>query len=354
MKKKVLFVLIALCTAFVFTSCGNSDNVADSEQSTQLTTVRVGYNPGIGNILGFIALDSGIAYAEGLELEFVPFTATTDALNALQANMIDVAVSFGTAGPLTFITQGANFTIFGGFLSGGMPIFAPPGFHYTGPESFVGLDVATGRMLTPDIVWRVAMHNAGYDLDNDVNILEMRSAGDVLAAVAAGNADVGVGTNSTYLRALEAGLEVIAWSNELWDPVHVCCRLVANTSWVDENPNIAKAFLRTYLQAERVFKNDPEYAVDVNMRFLDISEEDARTMLLETNIIVGTDPQRNSVRHMWESMTNIGYLEPSGVNLDNHINIELYRQALDEIAEENPDVDFFRALQVDFQANNFD
>jgi NitT/TauT family transport system substrate-binding protein len=346
--KKFLLGLLALGAVIVLTACGSSE-----PEHPYLTRVRVGYNPGIGNILGFIAVDSGIAYAEGLMLEFVPFTATTDALNALQANRIDVAVSFGTAGPLTFITQGAGFTIFGGFLSGGMPIFAPPGFQYTGLESFAGLDVATGRMLTPDIVWRVAMHTAGYDLENDVNILEFRSAGDVLAAVATGNADVGIGTNSIYLRAREAGMEVIAWSNELWDPVHVCCRLVANTSWVNNNPDTVRAFLRTFLQAEMLFNDDPEYAVDVNVRFLGLDEENARTMLLYTNIIVGTDPQRNSIKYMWERMIDIGYLEPRGVDLDRHINIELYRQALYEIAEENPDIDFFRMLQADFQTNNF-
>ena len=147
--------------------------------------VKVAYNPATGNILGFIAIEKGIDKEEGVAMELVPFTNSTDALGALQAGKVDVAVSFGTAAPLTFVTKGADFCIFGGYVSGGMPVYARPDFDYKGMESFVGKKIAVARMYTPDIVWRGAMMRAGYDPSKDCTIMEFKKPADVLAAVKA-------------------------------------------------------------------------------------------------------------------------------------------------------------------------
>ena len=145
--------------------------------------LKVAYNPATGNILGFIAIEKGFDKEEGVAMELVPFTNSTDALGALQAGKVDIAVSFGTAAPLTFVTKGADFCIFGGYVSGGMPVYAAPNFDYKGMESFVGKKVAVARMYTPDIVWRGAMMRAGYDPSKDCTIMEFKKPSDVLADV---------------------------------------------------------------------------------------------------------------------------------------------------------------------------
>ncbi|WP_353094522.1 ABC transporter substrate-binding protein [Tissierella praeacuta] len=314
--------------------------------------INVAYNPGTGNILGFIAIDKGIAAEEGIEIDLVPFSNSTDALTALQAKKIDIAVSFGTAAPLTYVTNGADFTIFGGYLSGGMPVYAVSDLEYKGLESFVGKKVATARMYTPDIVWRGAMMESGYDLEKDVTILEFKKPSEVLEAVKSGNADIGIGTNSTYLQSLEAGLKTIAWSNEFWDPVHVCCRPVANTAWIEENRDAVKAFLRSYIRAEKVLKEEPEYAVQLNMKYLELDEENARTMLLETNQVFDTDPKSDGVRYMWNRLIDMKYIDPADIDVNDHINVKIYKEALDELTVENPDEAFYKELQEKFVSYN--
>ncbi len=330
------------------TNKGKTTEVVETEQKKELEKIKVAYNPGTGNILGFIAIEKGITEEEGIEIELVPFSNSTDALTALQSGKVDIAVSFGTAAPLTYVTNGADFTFLGGYISGGMPVYAISDLEYTGLESFVGKKVATARMYTPDIVWRGAMMEAGYDLEKDVTILEFKKPSEVLEAVKSGNADIGIGTNSTYLQSLEAGLKTIAWSNDFWDPVHVCCRPVANTSKISENSDIMKAFIRSYIRAEKILKDDPEYAVQLNMKYLEIDEEDARVMLLETNQIFETDPKSNGIRYMWNRLIDMNYIDPGDINVDDHINIEIYKEALDELTEENPDDGFYKTLQEKF------
>jgi NitT/TauT family transport system substrate-binding protein len=341
---------------FLLSACGKADNSGESEKNSgtndQLKNVKVAYNPGTGNILGFIAIEKGIAAEEGISLELLPFTNSTDALNALQAGKVDVAVSFGTAAPLTFVTQGADFTIFCGYISGGMPVYAVSDLEYTGVESFVGKTVATPRMYTPDIVWRSYMMDAGYDLEKDLTVLEFKKPTEVLEAVKSGKADIGIGTNSTYLQSLEAGLQTIGWSNDWWDPVHVCCRPVAQTEWINANEDVVKAFIRSYIRAEKVLEEEPDYAVSLNEKYLEVDEKDARVMLLETNQIFEADPKSNGIRYMWDKLVEMNYIDPGSIDVNDHININLYKEALDELTEKNPGDNFYQKLQERFLEYN--
>ncbi|MBU5257094.1 ABC transporter substrate-binding protein [Tissierella praeacuta] len=361
------FTLVVILLLSFTAGCGNKDlkNTETGSNTTDETIVEtekseakepekisVAYNPGTGNILGFIAIDKGIDKEEGIEIELVSFSNSTDALTALQAKKVDIAVSFGTAAPLTYVTKGADFSIFGGYLSGGMPVYASADLEYKGLESFVGKKVATARMYTPDIVWRGAMMEAGYDLEKDVTILEFKKPSEVLEAVKSGNADIGIGTNSTYLQSLEAGLKTIAWSNDFWDPVHVCCRPVANTAWINENKDAVKGFLRSYIRAEKILNEDPEYAVKLNMKYLELDEEKSRALLLETNQIFDTDPKSDGVRYMWNRLIDMKYIDPADIDVNDHINIKLYKEALDELTAENPEEPFYKELQEKFANNN--
>src|SRR5699024_712028 len=108
MKKINILVILVLCIG-LFTACSNeaSGTTEATEgnsggESNKLEDIKVGYNPGTGNILTFIAIEKGIDKEEGIEMELVPFTNSTDALTSLQSKKIDVAVSFGTAAPLTY------------------------------------------------------------------------------------------------------------------------------------------------------------------------------------------------------------------------------------------------------------
>lgn len=359
MKKRILYISL-LVMLVVFGGCSNNNNSKKTETATkteqtskkELKKMKIGYNPATGNILGFIAIEKGFDKEYGIEMELVPFSNTTDALTALQAGKIDVGASFGTAAPLTHISNGTDFTIFSGYLSGGMPIFANADFEYKGLESFVGKKVATARMYTPDIVWRVAMKDAGYDLEKDVEIMEFKKPTEALEALKSGNVDITIGTNSTYLQAGEAGLKVIAWSNEMWDPVHVCCRPVGLTENINNNKESFKGFIKAYIRAQEVLETEQDYAVKVNAKYLELDEETARIMLLDTNQDVHTDPKSDGIQFMWEKLQEIDYIDAGDIDVTKHINIELYKEAIDELSEEFPDSDFYKNLYNYYEENN--
>lgn len=345
-----LFIRMAVVLGIVIAG-GMTSFSGYSWASAKPQEVKVAYNPQTGNILGFVSIEKKFDVEEGVAITLVPFSNSTDALNALQSGKVDVAVSFGTTAPLTFVTKGADFTIFGGYVSGGMPVYAKPDFEYTGMQSFVGHTVAVPRMYTPEIVWRGAMTKAGLDPDTQCTVMEFKKPTDVLEAVKSGKADVGIGTNSTYLQALAAGLKIVTWTNDL-DPMHVCCRPVGRSEWLATSPEVVKGFLRAWIRAEEFLTSNPEESVAINTKYLKLDEKQAREMLLETNQVFESDPKTNGVRYMWKLLGDLQYAKTEGIDIEKHLNASLYKEALDELSARHPGNAAYEKLQQRFVKYN--
>ncbi len=320
--------------------------------SAKTPKLKVGYSAGGGSILTFIAEDQKLFQKEGVDVELIPFTSSADGLNALNSGKIDIGISFGTAGPLTFIAKGSDFLIIGGHLSGGHPVISLPekASQFKSIRDYKGKKVGTPRIYTADVVWRGAMKRAGLDLEKDVEIIEMKNPPALLEAVKAGRVDVGIGASSIYMKAKQANLAIVGWSNDFLAD-HPCCRAVARGKAVKNDPETYKAFLRALIQAEKIRYTRPELAVDVNRRFLEIDEDMARDYTLEPHQSHHADPNRKGVIRMWEDMNGVGYVK-SDINIDKYINIDLYRAALDAVIKKNPGDKFYGGLKKRFAKQN--
>lgn len=373
MKKKFVsmfaLVVVLVLAGTLLCSCGSTEDDLTPTDGTVETTgdaetagdeevyrITMG-NTLLGNILAFIADDSGIFEKEGIEPEFMTFQSSADGLNAVMNGSLDIGMIYGCAYPLLYMTQGADFTIFGGYMSGGYPVVAFDGTFeggYKGLESFVGKTVALARNYTPDLVWYIAMKDAGYEEGKDFEIIYGSNQSETLQMVISGKADVTLAAWSQYQAALDAGLEVYDWSNNLWDHTHVCCRLVANNSWIEENPERTKKLLRAFIQAEKVYEEDKDYVQQLWEELNGMGEEQARALTYDIPFEIEVDPKANGVAYWWERLQDIDFLDPGDINVYDRINIDLYKQALDELTEENPDDPFYQKLQeryVDYNSN---
>ena len=325
---------------------------AQGDAAVAKSKVKVGYAPGGGSVLTFLAQDQKLFEKEGVEVELVQFASSSDGLNALNSGKIDIGISFGTAGPLTFIAKGSDFAIIGGHLSGGHPVIALPSKakKIKTIGDFRGKTVATPRIYTADIVWRGALKRAGLDPEKDVKIIELKNPSAVLEAVKSGKVDVGIGASSILLKAKESGVAVVGWSNYFF-PQHPCCRIVAKGKVVKEDPETYRAFLRAILQAEKIKAEKPELAVEVNKRFLNLDDNMAREFTLEPHQETHADPNRKGVTRMWHDMQSIDYVE-GDIDLNRYINVDLYRDALKELQRRNPKDKFYREAKKRFDRQN--
>lgn len=83
--------------------------------------------PNSGQVFQYVADTHGYLEEEGVDVEMVYINNASDAFQALVGGQINVMSTYGTGGPLIQISQGQNFTIFGGYMIiGETPCFGLP------------------------------------------------------------------------------------------------------------------------------------------------------------------------------------------------------------------------------------
>jgi len=360
MKKRLVSLMLVLVMALGLVACGAkteepADDVAAEE--TELTTVKWNYG-GSGNVLVTIANEKGYFAEEGIQFEKVDATQNMDAMALLAAGKVDVVSNAGTSNPLQQIAQGVDITVFGGHMvEGCMPVIAKAGTEWNGIESFVGETVAVNPSY-------FAFTGAVMDLgiDNPLEAVEWKvysSYPDALAAVINGEVKYALqGTQDNYglQELVEAGeIEIVSYQSEIMEN-YSCCRMVANTTWVNENPDTVKAIIRALLRAQSYYEANKEEAVELHAALIG-QEVDyvAAYMMDEEHYFVNADPLKNGVVRAWEILDATGYLgEDCDVNIEDHINTTLYEEALAEATEkygaEAPE--FYEAQAKFFEENN--
>jgi NitT/TauT family transport system substrate-binding protein len=359
MKYNKLFWLAFLVLTLMVTGCSKEQAASGSvqagkENAAQDYELNVGYAQSLGTQLGFLAEYKGYFKEQNLKVNFVPFAVTADGLNALQTGKIDIGMSFGTAGPLTFISKGSDFSIIGGHLSGGTGVFAKTENkdRFKTIQDYKGKKIGTLRLYTGDIVLRSALNKAGIDWKKDVELTEFKSPSLLLEAIKSGKVDVGVG-GINQAQAEKAGLVAVTWTNDL-APEDVCCRIVANTGAVHEKKEAYKRFLKAIIKAEKIRFQDPKETVTASKQYLhNLDEETINKVVIEPHQWNYSDPNKKAVEKMWNDMKKIGYItEGQSIDIGKHVDIELYRQALKEVIAENPNDGFFKKLQDRFNKQN--
>lgn len=126
-------------TVGLLAACGDDEQISKGAASDDYE-ITVGLSQSAGGTLVDIAHQEGYFEEEHISVNRVGFANSADGLNALQAGKIDVGLTFGTAGPLTFIANGSDFSIIGGHLEGGHPILTKKenAGQYTSLESYKG------------------------------------------------------------------------------------------------------------------------------------------------------------------------------------------------------------------------
>ena len=356
LKKTILALLVAMTMVFALTGCqsGNAAQSGSQEAETDSAeySVKLAAQSNSGHVFQYIAEEHGYLEEEGVDVELIYINNGTDAFTALTAGQVDVLSTYGTGGPLIQIANGQEYIMFGGYMIiGETPVYAKPETEFTGLESFVGKTIAITRGGTPDIVLKGILNDAG--LLDQVTFIEMKKNQESLQAVASGEADFCATATGYQLQAADLGLEVKMWPDEYW-PNHSCCRMLSNTAWLEDEHNQESAYrmLRAYLRAEEYLQDHYDEAVDLVSVNLDMDRATVESFVKSPHMKYDTDPYKNSVIKMWEKMYEFNYIPDNTLDINDHIDTDVYEKALDSLIEEYPNSQFFKDKKVQFEANN--
>ncbi|MBR3001186.1 MAG: ABC transporter substrate-binding protein [Oscillospiraceae bacterium] len=353
MKKKVIALLLLF--ALILSGCASGEPETEKREIAPPETpvIRLALN-GSGHILTAVAESQGFLADEGITVEYVRVSSDQEVFEGIANGTIDIASNSGTNLPLQEIASGLDLTIFSGYLiTGCMPVFARVETEWNGLDDLIGKTVACEPnlyALTGPLV------DMGYDPLNDINWYETVNQEDRIAAVKNGEADFGlVGTALNYEVIQDPELKIVTYAADVL-PAYSCCRAEALTSFVQENPNTLKALIRAWIRALEYCETHHDEMVAAAVSVTGRPEEEVRAYLDNPRFALNADPMTSSVVRAWNYMDRIGLLGGSAQNIEilDHINAELYKEALDECQElyGAEDSTFYEKMQAQFATNN--
>ena len=248
----------------------------------------------------------------------------------IENGTIDIASNSGTNLPLQHIAEGQDLTIFAGYLlTGCMPVFAKVDTEWNGIEDLAGKTMACEPNM---FAISGPLLDSGIDPLNDVTWYDPEDQDDRIKAVKEGKADYGlVGTQLNYAIDSDPELKICAYASDIL-PDYSCCRVEASTEWVNNNPNTVKALLRAWIRAMQYYESNHEESVSFICEVTGQDEEVLRSHMDNPHFDINTDPMKTSVERAWDYLIRTGIFssEANNIDLDEHINTELYKEALDE------------------------
>jgi NitT/TauT family transport system substrate-binding protein len=358
------FVKVALGSMAALPMVGCSSQAASDSGTTsdggsssdRIATVN--WNAGTsGNVLLTIANAKGYFDEAGIKINMVQANANSDALTMLSTGKTDVVSNAGTAAPLQQIAAGQDFTIFGGhMLTGCMPIIAKKGTTWNGVQDFIGKKVAANPSY---FALTGAVMNLGYD--DPLTAVDWQTYTDyteAMAAVVRGDADYALmGTGQVQAVKNSQDVDIMCYQSDIMAD-YSCCRMECQGSWLEENKETAQKLLVVLLRAQAYYEANKEEAVSLHAEATDTDDDYVSAFMLDDHYQVNVDPLRASVNRAWNILDETDFLDEKAKQMDinDHINTELYRSALDEAKQSYGDdyADFFTKMESFYTEQNID
>lgn len=314
---------------------------------------RVGFIAEPAHGLHFLAREKGYFKEQGLDVDLYQFKSAGEGVIALKAGQLDIG-TFGSAAPLLYISQGVDFTIFGGMMIGGQAVITRPErlAELKTLENYRGKKVALVKLSTGDVVFRLALKRAGLDPSRDFTRIEFPSPGTVVEAVLKGEVDAGIVFSPHFSLAEKRGLAVAHFIADFY-PDYTCCRLTANTADFTARTDEYRRFLAALIKAYRFYRTNPDETVRIFTDALKIDEDVIRKDTYTRQVFESNpDPLRKGTLEFWQAMVDADFVADKAYPVERHIDTRVYKTALDAIVAQEPDDRIFAEMVRFYQANN--
>jgi NitT/TauT family transport system substrate-binding protein len=237
-----------------------------TDEEKKITTLRIGYQPSTHQVAEMVAMEEGWWLEDlapfGIEkVEDFEFPSGPPEMQAMLGENLDIAY-VGSAPPISAIAQELDAKIVAAVQKNGSDLVVSPEVDYEGPESLVGLTVATfppGSIQ--DTVFKKWLQDNGVNPE-EIDIKSM-GPGDAVTAISAKRVDaVFLPHPSPSIIELEGNGRSVVASGEMW-PNHACCCLVVSGKLMREEPELVEQIIRTHIRATEYINENPERAAEI-------------------------------------------------------------------------------------------
>lgn len=324
------------------------------QKAETLTKFNIGHLPATGHILYFIAYEEGFFREEGLDVTLTQFANNTEELSALESGKIDVA-PINATNLINFIADGHDLQSIGGVMSDGHALVVNPKIVEGIAKEDYSLELLKGKTIilqkgsTYDIEFRIALKEAGFDLEKDIVIENTESGATAFASLQSAEVDGSAIYAPFRQKAIDQGYVPLLYCDEISYFDHpICCRNVAVSERVERSPEVYESFTRAMIRASEFLEKDHAGSVIDTKKHLDVDET-----ILESEIynhsINNPDPDEQKTITFYHAMKDLGYVSKE-FDITKNINNEIYEKALESLLTKQPDNEFLKGLK-DYHEN---
>lgn len=334
---------------------GPADCCGDSAEtvlgSPEKSSISIGYLNSTAHLLAFVAEEEGYFEEEGLDVNLVQFSSASELVNGLESDKLDVAF-IGSVPTLTFQSQGHDISIFGGAMTNGHGYVIKSEYaekDEQGVEVLKGRNVASVKNSVQDAELQILLKNAGIKIgegDDEVNIVYFDSQKDAYSALLNDSIDAASVYSPYASLAKSQGYKVVYYcAHEKALENQPCCRQVAKTSALKDNPNTYTAVERAFIKAYRFTQTDHEGTVKDVKKYIDIDEDFIDTEVYGGYSVSSPDPDKKGTLTLKDTIVELGYT--NDYDIEPHYNTAIYKKALDSILAESSD-NIYKSLEEHF------
>jgi NitT/TauT family transport system substrate-binding protein len=304
-----------------------SENYGSDEANQN--KIRVAFFPSIGHAVPIIGLENGIfenGMGQQIKIETKLFDSGPQVIESMFAGSIDIA--YVGPGPVIngFLkSDGRDIKILAGAASGGASFIIKPNSDLNSIENFDGKRIASPQISnSQDVSLRhyLASHNLKpIEKGGTVFVLNISNP-DIYTLFAKGDID-GAWVSEPWATMLVQELDGIRLFNEekLWpNGEFASVLLIARTNYIENNPEIIHDWIKSHEETVSWINTNPDKSKLIFNDFLiDYMGKSLPSKIIDesfSNLIITSDPIKNSVLTFAERADSLGYLGRSGYNLD--------------------------------------
>ncbi|MEI6045603.1 MAG: ABC transporter substrate-binding protein [Chloroflexota bacterium] len=331
-------------TSAVATTAAASGTTAAATSNPKLQgTIRLGFFPNLTHPQALIGIANGTfaaALGSGVKLETTPFNAGPAATEALLAGQIDLTYIGPNPSINAYIkTKGESVRIIAGAASGGVSFVVRPDSNINAAKDLDGKKIATPQLgNTQDVALRAYIKQAG---------LETKEKGGTVEVIPTDNANIlqlfankqidGAWVPEPWATrlVLESKGRVFLDERTLWpDGKFIITNILVSTKFLNEKPELVKAFLAAHVQITQDILKDPTAAKKtLNTQLKTLTGNALPDQVLDESfgkIELSLDPLKSTLLKSATSAFDAGFLGKERPNLDGLYDLTLFNAVLAE------------------------